>query len=106
MLQLIFESCEAPNDRFPFLTLLLVGYIGNAAVQIINRASLYMKCISRGMYCNSLDCKEHTKMTGQRSWAETEAKLDLSEVRYCAAEGKAGLVWAAGRGAVIVTHGS
>lgn len=32
-------------------------------------------------------------MTGQRSWAETEAKLDLSEVRYCAAEGKAGLVW-------------
>ena len=47
-----------------------------------------------------------TRMTGQRSRAETEAKLDLSEVRYCAAEGKAGLVWAAGRGAVIVTHGS
>lgn len=95
VLQLIFERCEVSDDGFSFLTLLLVGYIGDAAVQIINGTSLYERSISQGLYCDNWDRMMHTRMTGQRSWAETEAKLDLSEVRYCAAEGKAGLVWAA-----------
>lgn len=52
VLQLIFECCEVSDDGFSFLTLLLVGYIGDAAVQIINRTSLCGRSISQGLYCH------------------------------------------------------
>lgn len=89
VLQFVFQGRELLDDGLAFFALFLVCHIADGAVEVVNGAGLGSKHIS-GIILRQGE-GALTIMTGQRSWAEVEAKLDLSEVKYCAA--MAGLAW-------------
>lgn len=79
VLQLILQLSKFLDDVFAFLRLLLLGHGANGSVQVVN-------CTSLGTLAQLLSSAGRmlTIMTGHRSLAETEAKLERSEVKYWA----------------------
>lgn len=76
MLKLILQFRKVLNDALALLCLLLVSHHANGPVEIINSTSLGKLAIDLPTIRDIL-----TMMMGHRSLAETEAKLDESEVR-------------------------
>lgn len=84
MLQLVVQGSQPLDDALALLALLLVGDIGDGTVQVVDCACLLT--VSKQCKLKAICLLEKpTRMTGHLSWAETEAKVHLSEVKYWAA---------------------
>jgi hypothetical protein len=84
MLQLVVQGSQPLDDALALLALLLVGDIGDGAVQVVDCACLLT--VSKQCKLKAICLPEEpTRMTGHLSWDETEAKVHLSEVKYWAA---------------------
>lgn len=79
VLQLILQLGEVLDDALALLGLLLVGHSAHSSVEVINGTGLYL--LAQALLTGG---RVLTMMTGHRSLAETEAKLEGSEVKYWA----------------------
>jgi len=69
------------NNGLTLLGLLVIVNGPNGTVEVINSTSLGTRS---AFGVTGMPLRIHTRMTGHRSLAETEAKLEESEVRYWA----------------------